>query len=130
MSSHPGLITRVRRLLDAGLHIAQIRLKLLTIELQEEKLRIISLLFSTLFAVLAIGFGLVFFAVFLTVLFWDEHRLLALGMASFFFIGAGLIAVLNAVRQLHKGSQLFSATLAELSDDRKALGRVDERTGI
>ena len=51
--------------------------------------------------------------VFLTVLFWDEHRLLALGISTAICLGGGLLAAGNAARAFHSGTKLFSASLAE-----------------
>lgn len=73
----PRLLESLRGFLDTALQIAQIRLELLAVEVQEEKLRLGSLLFNIVLAGVLVGFGAVFLAVFLTVLFWDEHRLLA-----------------------------------------------------
>ncbi len=119
----PRLADSLRGLLDAGLHTVQTRLELLTVEAQEEKLRIISLLLNAIFAAIFLGFGIVFLALFLTVLLWDEHRLAALGVATAFLTGAGLFAARNAAREFRRGSGLFSGSLAELTRDRDSLRR-------
>lgn len=121
--SKPGLADSLHGLLDTGLHTVQTRIELLTVELQEEKLRLTSLLFNTLLAAVLLGFSLVFVAVFLTVLFWEEHRLLALGLASALFICGGLLTATNAAREIRRGSRLFAATLAEIARDREAIRR-------
>lgn len=115
------LADSLRGFLDAGLHTVQTRLELLAVELQEEKLRLSGLLLNVVLCALLLGFGLVFVAVFLTVLFWEEHRLLALGIASVVFIGGGLLTASNAARELKRGSRLFAASLAELARDRDAV---------
>ncbi|ANQ86830.1 hypothetical protein dqs_3813 [Azoarcus olearius] len=119
----PRLLESLRGFLDTALQIAQIRLELLAVEVQEEKLRLGSLLFNIVLAGVLVGFGAVFLAVFLTVLFWDEHRLLALGLATFACLGGGLLAAANAAREMRRGSQLFAASLAELTRDRERLER-------
>ncbi|MBN8441959.1 MAG: phage holin family protein [Thauera sp.] len=121
--SKPGLADSLHGLLDTGLHTVQTRIELLTVELQEEKLRLTSLLFNTLLSAVLLGFSLVFVAVFLTVLFWEEHRLLALGLASALFICGGLLTATNAAREIRRGSRLFAATLAEIARDREAIRR-------
>lgn len=119
----PRLAESLRGFVDTGLAIAQTRLELLAVEAQEEKLRLASLLFNTLLSAVFIGFGVVFLAIFVTVMFWDEHRLLALGLGTLVLFTAGLLAARNAARELRRGSRLFAASLGELARDRDALGR-------
>ena len=121
----PRLADSLHGIVEAGLQTAQTRLELLAVELQEEKLRLTGLALNTVVAGLLLGFGLVFLMVFLTVLFWEEHRLLALGISTAVCIGGGLIAASNAARAFRSGTKLFSASLAELARDRAALREPD-----
>lgn len=121
----PRLADSLHGILDAGLQTAQTRLELLAVELQEEKLRLTSLALNTVLAGLLLGFGLVFVMIFLTVLFWEDHRLLALGISTAVCIGGGLLAASNAARAFRAGTKLFSASLAELARDRAALRKPD-----
>ena len=121
----PRLAESLHGIVDAGLQTAQTRLELLAVELQEEKLRLTGLALNTVLAGLLLGFGLVFLMVFLTVLFWDEHRLLALGISTAICLGGGLLAASNAARAFRSGTELFSASLAELARDRAALKKPD-----
>ncbi|HRM69306.1 MAG TPA: phage holin family protein [Thauera phenylacetica] len=121
----PRLAESLHGIVDAGLQTAQTRLELLAVELQEEKLRLTGLALNTVLAGLLLGFGLVFLMVFLTVLFWEGHRLLALGISTAVCIGGGLIAASNAARAFRSGTRLFSASLAELARDRAALREPD-----
>lgn len=130
MSTEPGprrarLAESLHGILDAGLQTAQTRLELLAVELQEEKLRLTALALNTVLAGLLLGFGLVFLMISLTVLFWEEHRLLALGISTAVCIGGGLLAASNAARAFREGTKLFSASLAELARDRAALRKPD-----
>ena len=121
----PRLAESLHGIVDAGLQTVQTRLELLAIELQEEKLRLAGLALNAVLAGLLLGFGLMFLLVFLTVLFWEEHRLLALGISTAVCIGGGLIAASNAARAFRSGTKLFSASLAELARDRAALREPD-----
>jgi hypothetical protein len=58
-------------------------------------------------AALFIGFGIVFLLIFLTVLFWDSHRLLALGLATTVLLAAGVWAGTRAATRLRAGSRLL-----------------------
>lgn len=121
----PRLAERLHGIIDGGLQLVQTRLELLVVEVQEEKLRLTSLAFNTVLCGLLLGFGLVFLLVFLTVLFWEEHRLLVLGIATAVCLGGGLLAASNAAREFKRGSRLFAASLAELARDRDAVRRQD-----
>ncbi|MGQ5488578.1 phage holin family protein [Thauera sp. ZXT1-4] len=121
----PRLADSLHGILDAGLQTAQTRLELLAVELQEGKLRLTGLALNTVLAGLLLGFGLVFVMIFLTVLFWEDHRLLALGISTAICIGGGLLAASNAARAFRAGTKLFSASLAELARDRAALRKPD-----
>ncbi len=111
----------LRARLDTLLGAAQTRLALLTVELQEEKLRLARLLFMTVLAALFLGFATVFAALWVTVALWDSHRLLALGLSTGLFLVLGLAAASVAARTVAAGSRLFAASLAELGNDRDAL---------
>jgi uncharacterized membrane protein YqjE len=52
---------------------------------------------------------------------WESNRLLALGVFSALFLGAGIASAALARSLARGGSKLFSASLAELSKDRDAL---------
>lgn len=121
----PRLAESLHGIVDAGLQTAQTRLELLAVELQEEKLRLTGLALNTVLAGLLLGFGLVFLVIFLTVLFWEEHRLLALGLSTALCLGGGLLAASNAAHAFRSGTKLFSASLAELARDREALKKPD-----
>ncbi len=111
----------LRSRLDTLLGAAQTRLALLTVELQEEKLRLARLLFMTVLTALFLGFAAVFAVLWVTVALWDDHRLLALGLSTGLFLVLGLAAASVAARTVAAGSQLFAASLAELDKDRDAL---------
>ena len=121
----PRLAESLHGIVDAGLQTVQTRLELLAVELQEEKLRLTGLALNTVLAGLLLGFGLVFLMIFLTVLFWEEHRLLALGISTAVCIGGGLLAASNAARAFRSGTKLFTASLAEFARDRAALRKPD-----
>lgn len=116
-----GLLASLRGLFSTALALLQTRLELLATELQEEKLRLSSVLVFSVAALLLLSIGTVFLAIFLTLLFWDTHRLLVIGCATLVFLGGGVGAWILAQRQIRGGSQLFAASLAELQQDRNAL---------
>ena len=116
----------LRGLMATALALLQTRGELLVTELEEEKLRLFSLLVYGLAALLLLGVGVVFLAIFLILLWWDQ-RLLVVGFFTAAFLLLGFGAMVLAQRQVRRGSQLFAASLAELKQDREALqGRYGE----
>lgn len=117
----PGLMDSAKRLLSTLAATVSTRIELLANELQEERLRLMQMLFFALCALFCFGLAVLLLTIFIVVLFWDEHRLVVLGvMCGVFFALGGLMAVLlrNAMQAQPK---LFSATLAELARDRDHL---------
>jgi uncharacterized membrane protein YqjE len=119
-SSGGGLLGSLRGLAVTGLTLLQTRLALLAVEIQEEKTRAVSLAAYSVAAVILLGAGAVFLAVFVTVLLWDSNRLLALGVFAALFLGGGLVCLFAARGFARAPSGLFAASMAELAKDRLA----------
>lgn len=128
MSASPGggLAVSLLRLAGTLVAILQTRLELFATEVEEEKLRLGGVLLYGAAAFFFVGFGAVLLAAFLTVLFWENHRELVLGIGSAAFLTIGIIAAAAMLRLARAGSRLFSASLNELTRDRHALGNNDE----
>lgn len=116
-----GLIGSVRGTANSAVSLLRNRLELLGVELAEEQVRLLALVQYGAIALIALSVGIVFLAVFLTVLFWDEHRVLVLGVFSALFITGGIWALFMALAYAKRKSTLFSASLAELQKDSAAL---------
>lgn len=115
------MFASLRGLLVTAVGLLRTRIELLATELEEEKLRLIKLLVYGATAFFLLGAGVVLLVIFLTVLWWDSHRLLVIGGFTVLFLGCGIGALLLALRQMRAGSRLFEASLAELMQDREAL---------
>jgi len=130
MAPAPGSLgSRLRSSIAGALGLLQTRLELLDTEFQEEKLRLGSLLGYAAAAFFFLGFGAVMLALFLTVLLWDSHRLLALGIFTALFLAIGILAALAAARIGRQGSRLFAASIAELAQDREMIRPENEPEG-
>lgn len=116
-----GLLDSLRSLLAHGFELLHTRAALFAAELEEEKTRLLSLLVYGAAAFFLLAAGIVFLAVFLTVLFWDDHRLLTLGLFTAVFLTSGIAAAYLAFFLVRKRSRLFAASLAELAQDRAEL---------
>ena len=103
------------------LELLQLRLELLSVETQEEVLRVGGLLVYGAVAVAFLSLGLGFLAMLITVALWDSHRLLALALFAGVFLGLGVVAAWLARERVRSGTRLFSATVEELKQDREEL---------
>jgi uncharacterized membrane protein YqjE len=118
-----GLFSSLRGFAATSVALLRTRLGLLKVEAEEEVNRILGLALWGVAAVLLGIVGLVFLAVFLTVLLWDSQRLLALGIFTTLFLGMAGVAIASALRLAQQGSLLFTASLAELRRDAEALDK-------
>jgi len=116
-----GLFASLRGLIATATALLRTRLELLATELEEEKLRLLSIVMYAAAALFLFGAGVVLLAIFVAVLFWDSHRLLAMAGLTAAFLLCGWVAWSLALRQVRTGSRLFSASLAELAQDHQAL---------
>lgn len=116
-----GIFDSVKGLAVSGVAILRTRLELLSVEVAEEKERFLTLLWLGVAMLFFIGLGIVFASVFLTVLFWQSHRLLVLGVLTLLFLGLGFATLVMVLNKSRSDSKLFSASLAELSKDQDHL---------
>lgn len=108
----------LKRLTGALLAIVQTRLELLSNELEEEQLRVGQMLLYGSVALFFFGLAFMLLTVFIVVVFWDDHRLLVLAGFAVLYCVAGVLAWNELRRVAREKSKLFSASLAELADDR------------
>lgn len=116
--SGSGVGARLRSYAADAIGILQTRLELFATEVAEEKLRLGTFLGYAAVAFFFLGFGVMLLALFLTVLLWDSHRLLALGIFTALFLAIGSVAAVIAARTNRQGSRLFTASISELEQDR------------
>lgn len=116
-----GLFASLRNFAATAVAIARTRLELLANEVAEEKIRLGQLVVFGVVALFGLVIGAIFLAVFVTVLFWDSHRLIALGGFAALFLGMGAYAAFQFRTRAVAGGGLFSASLAELDKDRQQL---------
>lgn len=121
-----GLMRSAKRLLCTLTSIVSTRLELLANELQEERLRLTQMLLFALFALFCFGVGVLLLTAFIVLLFWDEHRLAAVGALSVFYLVLGTLLTMSLRSKVQAKSKLFSASLAELAKDREKLGAGNE----
>lgn len=116
-----GLGASLQGLMATVLAIFHTRLELLVTEVEEEKRRLLATVAWGAVGVLVGCFALAFAAVFITVLFWDSHRLLVVGLMTLMFGLISAWAMHRVKTLLRESGQMLAATLAELDADRQAL---------
>ena len=121
MPESGGLMDSLKRMAGTLLVIFQARLELLSIEMEEERLNIKQMLLYASIALFFFALATIMLTAFVVVVFWDSYRLQVLaGFIGLYFV-AGVLAW-NALRRVaNRKSQLFSASLAALADDRDQL---------
>lgn len=121
MSDTSSLLGSLRSFFDSVVGSAHDRIELLSVEIQEEKHRIIQLLIWV-GAIMFLSFLVVVFAsLVLVAIFWDTARVAVVsGLAGAYLIS--LIAVVVAFRRfMSRQPKPFAGTLAELQEDRACL---------
>ena len=121
--SEGGLFASLRRMLDSALKLVQNRFQLFTVELQEEKVRLIDLLLRAAAAVV-LGFMTIIAATALIVVWlWDTSPVLVLAIITVLY-AASAVGIGYSIRQrLQRDPLPFAGTLAEFKKDRECLAK-------
>lgn len=118
-----GLFDSVRQLAQTAVGLVETRLEIVVTELEEEKLRLRQMLLLGVVAGFCLGVAALLAVMFIVVVFWDTHRLAAMGALLVLFLGGGIAAATSLARQARSRERLFDVTLGELRKDRERLAR-------
>lgn len=118
-----GLFGQLQQSLGSVIELVRVRLTLLGTELGLEKQRLATGLFWGAVAFMSLTVAAVLFCGFVILLLWDGYRLAAVGVLALLFLGCGMWLLQVAQRRLGAGSNLFSASLAELERDRASFSQ-------
>jgi uncharacterized membrane protein YqjE len=116
------LFDSLKRLARTAVELVHTRLELLALDVEEAKVRLLSILLLGALAFFCLSFGLALGAFWLVAAFWETHRVLVLGILTGAFLGGGLLALAVLSWQARRGPRLFSSTIEELKKDAEALG--------
>ena len=117
----PGFLSSFRTLGEGLLAGAQDRLALFSLELQEEKFRLVQTLFWISAAVFSGVMAITFASLTLVYCFWESARLAVLGGLTLFFAAALTTIVLAFRAFLVRQPRPFAGTLEELDADRACI---------
>lgn len=116
-----GFLGSLQGFADSLLAIARDRLRLFSIELQEEKLRLIQLLILVCAAIFAGFMAITFLSLTIVFAFWETARLQALGGITAFY-ALGLVALVIGIKRVLKAHpRPFEATLRGLKGDQTCI---------
>jgi len=120
-----GLFASLRRLLGTALEMAQVRLELLSTEVELEKRRLFDSLLRAAIGLSLLGVGLVLLCGFLILLVSENYRLAALGVMALLILIAAVLLLGSARQRLRSPKGVFSASVSELERDRSGLQAKD-----
>lgn len=122
MDSGSGPAASLRALGATLLELVGSRVELAVVELREEGERRKGMLVLAVVGALFLALGLLLVAGFIVLLFWDTHRLAALGAVTLVYLGIAAFCFLRLRQQQLSAPPPFEATLRELAADREMLG--------
>jgi len=119
--SSAGFIDSFRLLGDTLLTTVQDRLELFSVELQEEKFRLILTFIWIRAAVFTGMMAIVFASLTVVYLFWESARLAVLGGLTVLYVSALVIIIVSFRRFIARQPSPFSATRQEIGKDRTCI---------
>lgn len=120
-ATQAGLLGSLRALLGTTLQVAQARLELLGVELEQEKTQLFDALWWGALALVLLAAGLVLAVGFVVLLMQEGYRLPALGLLTLVCLGGGVALLRHAKRCLHSPDGAFAASVGEIARDRASL---------
>ena len=116
-----GFLSSFRKLGDSLLATVQDRFELFSIELQEEKFRLILTFIWISAAVFTAMMAIAFASLTLVYLFWESARLAVLGGLTLFYACTLVLIILAFRRYIARQPSPFSATRQEIGKDRSCI---------
>jgi uncharacterized membrane protein YqjE len=118
-----SLLESLRGVAKTFVALVQTRIEIFASEVDEERARFGRILMLAVVALFCLGLAVVLGVLFIAVLFWENNRLLALGILTGVFALGGLFALVALRSAVRDRPKFLSATLAELRKDQKELER-------
>lgn len=116
-----GILNSLRSLSDNLLATLQDRLALLSVELQEEKFRLVQIFIWISAAIFTAMMAIAFASLTLVYAFWESARLAVLGGLTLLYVSALIVIVVAFRRFLARQPKPFAATLSEIKGDRACI---------
>jgi len=116
-----GLLASLRQMFGTVLEIIQTRIEIVANEFEEEREHLQSMVLQGLVAFLLFAVGLLLLTLFVILLFWEEQRLVVIGIFAGVYLFLGIFGILRVRSKQKRRPRLLSATLDELRQDRDDL---------
>ena len=115
-----GIFSSAKRLASRLLGMVETRVELFSLELQEEKLRLIQILIWASAAVFLMSTALILLTGLVLLMCWQDpfNRLIALAVMCLLYFAGAIGAALALTRQLKREAMPFAETLGQLKKDR------------
>jgi uncharacterized membrane protein YqjE len=121
-AAREGLFAALKNSVATLIAIGKTRAELLVTEIEEEKIRLMSLWSKAIGAAFMLAVGVVLAIFCLALAFW-EQRVFVFGIFAALFIGGALFLIASLKRQASQPSKMFRASLSELEADMALLRR-------
>lgn len=119
--SPPGFFDSFRALGDGLIASVKDRIELVSLELQEEKIRLIQIIIWITALLFSCAMAFTFVSVTFVYLFWESARLTVLGGLAFFYTSAAVVIGIAFRRYLARLPRPFASTIDELKEDRACI---------
>jgi len=116
-----GILQSLRNLATTLVALLQNRLELLATDLEEERIRLLQLLFWAAAALFFFALGVLMITVLVVLLVWESHRLAGIVVLAVVFLAIGVGLAIVVRNRMNLRSRLFSASLDELAKDKDRL---------
>ena len=117
----PGFLSSIRDLADSLLSSVHDRIELVSVELQEEKYRLIQVFIWISAAIFMGMMAITFASITLVYLFWETARIAALGGLTLLYTFALAGIIIGFRRYVARQPRPFSGTLQEIKLDRACI---------
>ncbi len=121
--SSKGLLQSLTHLTGTLIGVVQTRLSLLATDVEQGNQQLMAMLALALTAAFSVGVGIVLTTLVVVLAFWDNHRILVLGVLASLFLLAGIGTWRLALHRMRTQPRPFAASLLELGKDRQFLTR-------
>lgn len=118
-----GVLAFLKGLAATLIAAVHTRLQLFANELALEGVRLRQIVLLLVFALVFFGLALVLLTLLVVVMFWDDHRLLAIGGLAAAYIVASALLAFAALRRAGASPRPFEGTLGELKKDQERLAQ-------
>ncbi len=122
-SSGGGVFDALRRFLDAALGLAQRRIELFALELQEEKARALDLLLRAAAVVVLCLLAVLAATATVVVALWNTSPVAVLAAVTLAYALAAALLAGSLKRRLRSGPRPFAGTVEEFRKDRECFGK-------